>query len=461
MPEPASRYPQGIVVMMTDPEGVSCMPPAVRLSDKAACPADKHGCPACPHPTFGPAVNGSTDVFINKLPSIRLDDPGIHMACCGPNQWQVAKGSPSIYVNGKPMARMGDKTKHCGGDGAIIIGSPNVFADDGGLTGLAAALAMLKNMAITAIEDAFFDGESIENLLSWDEKAGKGGGGKAGKGGGKGSKSGGQKKGGAKGSKKGGESSSGSDASAEVASNEDLSSDVGDEDSTEAGGLLRLTLEEDEKVFAPGELVKFTLHLAKDYEGGDAEVMLVDRTSGEEFKTSVTPGKKDKSTVTGSLKAPPLAKDDDGRELARELSLKAVKGEGAAIEAGDTVQVVGGDTLVLRLFQEARGEGDDQPEGDEPTNERPGSTSPIDETVKASVTIQTLSGERVQLEAVFESGVAYVKPEEGEKPKAKWPEQEPADGEAYDVKVLAVEIKDSKYRDWSVKAFAPKSKSKK
>lgn len=439
------------------------MPPAVRLSDKAASPADKHGCPACPHPTFGPAVNGSTDVFINKLPAIRLDDPGIHMACCGPNQWKVAKGSPSVYVNGKPLARMGDKTKHCGGNGTLIVGSPNVFADDGGLKGLAAALAMLKNMVVGAVEDAFFDGQSLENIISWGGKEGKGGGGKA-KGGGKGSDEGGkgkESKGSKESTKGGGSEETGPGGGTVVGGDEDLSTDVDEEDSTQAGGLLRLAFDGDERVFSPGQLIKFVLHLEKDYDGGAADVMLVDRTSGEEFKTSVTPGKKDKTTAKGSLKAPPLAEDDEGRELGRELSLKAVKDGGAAIEAGDTVQVVGGDTLVLRLFQEARGEGDDQPEGDEPTNERPGSTTPLTERVSASITIRTVNGEQVQVEAVFENGVAYVKPETGEKPKAKWPESEPADGEAYDVQVLSVEIKDSKYRDWSVKAFAPPTKSKK
>ena len=56
---------------------------------------------------------------------------------------------------------------------------------------------------------------------------------------------------------------------------------------------------------------------------------------------------------------------------------------------------------------------------------------------------------------------AYVNPQAGEKPKEKWPKTEPADGEAYDPKVLAVEIRDAKYRDYSVKAFAPPTRTKK
>jgi uncharacterized Zn-binding protein involved in type VI secretion len=107
------------------------MPAAARLGDKAQVQADAHGCPACPHPGIGPIVVGSTDVFTNGKPQGRQDDLGIHAACCGPNNYQIAKGSPTVYVNGKPAARMQDKTKHCGGSGQIIDGSPDVLFDDG------------------------------------------------------------------------------------------------------------------------------------------------------------------------------------------------------------------------------------------------------------------------------------------------------------------------------------------
>lgn len=411
------------------------MPPAVRLSDKAACPADKHGCPACPHPTFGPAVNGSTDVFINKLAAIRLDDPGIHMACCGPNQWQVAKGSPTVYVNGKPLARMGDKTKHCGGDGTLIVGSPNVFADDGALKGLTAKLAQLKDLLAGDAQDATYEGKTQQKKGSWSAKTGKAGKDKTKK-----------SKGGGKEEKK------------QVENDEDIADDVTDDDSTQTGGLLRVSLDGEQRVFSPGQTIGFTVHLAKDYAGGPADVMLFDRKSDETFKTSVTPGKKDKTTAKGSIPAPALAKDEQGRESARELGLKAVKGEAAPVEAGETVQVVGGDTLVLRLYLEDRGEDDP---GDEPTNARPDTTSLITERVSASVTIQTAEFGQKKVEVVFENGVAYVNPKSGEKPKEKWPKTEPADGEAYDPKVLAVEIRDAKYRDYSVKAFAPPTRAKK
>ena len=60
------------------------MPGQCRLGDKSNVPADAHGCPACPHPAVGPAIIGSPDVNVNKLPAVRVDDTGIHMACCGP-----------------------------------------------------------------------------------------------------------------------------------------------------------------------------------------------------------------------------------------------------------------------------------------------------------------------------------------------------------------------------------------
>src|SRR3954471_18281602 len=128
-------------------------PAAARLGDKAQVDADAHGCPSCPHPAVGPIVVGSPDVFVNKKPSARQDDIGIHAVCCGPNNYTIVKGSPTVYVNGKPFARMNDKTKHCGGSGPIIEGSPDVYIDDGaGASGLgqyaiAAAKILLEKAA--------------------------------------------------------------------------------------------------------------------------------------------------------------------------------------------------------------------------------------------------------------------------------------------------------------------------
>jgi uncharacterized Zn-binding protein involved in type VI secretion len=103
------------------------MPAAFRLGDMAMVPSDPHGCPACPHPATGPAIGGSTDVNINSMPAIRLNDPGIHAVCCGSNQWVTAKGSGTVNINNKAACRMGDKTTHCGSaSGQAIQGSPDV-----------------------------------------------------------------------------------------------------------------------------------------------------------------------------------------------------------------------------------------------------------------------------------------------------------------------------------------------
>jgi uncharacterized Zn-binding protein involved in type VI secretion len=103
------------------------MPPQSRLGDKSNVPTDAHGCPACPHPAVGPAIIGSPDVYTNSLPSLRVDDTGIHMACCGPNMWTATKGSSTVFINNKAAHRMGDADDHCGGKGQMIEGSNNVM----------------------------------------------------------------------------------------------------------------------------------------------------------------------------------------------------------------------------------------------------------------------------------------------------------------------------------------------
>lgn len=90
---------------------------------------DAHGCPACPHPAIGPAIIGSPDVNVNQRPALRVDDTGIHAACCGPNTWSATQGSPTVFVNGKAAHRMTDAQRHCGGIGKLVEGSPNVVVD--------------------------------------------------------------------------------------------------------------------------------------------------------------------------------------------------------------------------------------------------------------------------------------------------------------------------------------------
>ncbi len=102
------------------------MPPQSRVGDFALNPADAHGCPACPHPVSGPGVSGSPDVLVNGSAAMRIGDPGVHAACCGPNDWVVAMGSGTVYINNIAAARLGDMTAHCGGVGALIQGSENL-----------------------------------------------------------------------------------------------------------------------------------------------------------------------------------------------------------------------------------------------------------------------------------------------------------------------------------------------
>ena len=103
------------------------MPNAARVSDKSNCENDSHGNICCPHNVTGPAINGSPNVYINTLKALRLNDSGVHSACCGPNTWNCSQGSSTVYINGLPAIRKGDKTTHCGGIGNIISGSEDVF----------------------------------------------------------------------------------------------------------------------------------------------------------------------------------------------------------------------------------------------------------------------------------------------------------------------------------------------
>jgi uncharacterized Zn-binding protein involved in type VI secretion len=102
------------------------MPGQGRVGDKAFTPADAHGCPACPHPVVGPATDGSSNVKVNSRPALRKSDPGVHAACCGPNQWHAAQGSATVRINGRPAHRLGDRVTACGGIGSLIEGSSNV-----------------------------------------------------------------------------------------------------------------------------------------------------------------------------------------------------------------------------------------------------------------------------------------------------------------------------------------------
>jgi len=101
-----------------------------RVSDNGKVDKDAHGCPACPHTATGMIIGGSPNVFVNSLPASRVDDMGIHAACCGPNMYTATKGSGTVIVNGKGVHRKDDEQAHCGGKGKSIAGSSDVFAGD-------------------------------------------------------------------------------------------------------------------------------------------------------------------------------------------------------------------------------------------------------------------------------------------------------------------------------------------
>ncbi len=103
------------------------MPPQGRLGDKALAEADAHGCPACPHVVQGPAIKGSENVMVNNKPALRKGDQGLATPCCGPNMWTADLGSATVEINGQPAFRLGDMSKHCGGVGKLIEGSPDVI----------------------------------------------------------------------------------------------------------------------------------------------------------------------------------------------------------------------------------------------------------------------------------------------------------------------------------------------
>lgn len=92
------------------------MPAAVRLGDECT----GHGC-------FGPRVNdeASEDVFINGIGAHREGD---HWTthCCGPicHDGVADTGSTTVFINGKPAMRIGDAIS-CGS--ICAQGSPSVF----------------------------------------------------------------------------------------------------------------------------------------------------------------------------------------------------------------------------------------------------------------------------------------------------------------------------------------------
>ena len=65
--------------------------------------------------------------MVNGKPALRVGDPGVHAACCGPNTWTAQAGSGTVKINDKAAHRLGDADTHCGGNGKMIEGSSDVI----------------------------------------------------------------------------------------------------------------------------------------------------------------------------------------------------------------------------------------------------------------------------------------------------------------------------------------------
>lgn len=73
-----------------------------------------------------PAIEGSPDVFINNIPSVRLGDAWQVHCCKSCHSGASSSGSPNVFVNGKPKCRIGDAIS-CGS--TMVNGSPDVFVN--------------------------------------------------------------------------------------------------------------------------------------------------------------------------------------------------------------------------------------------------------------------------------------------------------------------------------------------
>lgn len=96
-----------------------------RVGDISHNYSDCCGCPGCCHDVQGPAISGSHDSFLNGRAVLRANgmDNGVHCCCCGANNWRTMQGSSDVYLNGLPEVRLFDKTRHCGGIGQIETSS--------------------------------------------------------------------------------------------------------------------------------------------------------------------------------------------------------------------------------------------------------------------------------------------------------------------------------------------------
>lgn len=105
------------------PEGIYFIQTATDMK-RAATKLTTHQCSQStantPH-VGGPAMEMSSNVFIENMPALRLGDK---LHCNAPNMPEVKKGSSVVFINGKEAAREGDNTSH---QSVLIGGSAKVF----------------------------------------------------------------------------------------------------------------------------------------------------------------------------------------------------------------------------------------------------------------------------------------------------------------------------------------------
>jgi uncharacterized Zn-binding protein involved in type VI secretion len=106
---------------------------AGRVGDEATRPDDAVVCPTCKTIKAGPSTKGSTDVFINGAPALRVGDKGEFAGiCCGKNAWRATTGSSTVTLNGMPITRVGDEIENGGKIGRLVTGSGDVHVGSGG-----------------------------------------------------------------------------------------------------------------------------------------------------------------------------------------------------------------------------------------------------------------------------------------------------------------------------------------
>lgn len=99
------------------------MPEIARIGDDFST---GHGCTG-----VSQIAEGSEDVFANGIPVSRLGDMSVSHTIpsgddCVPHVVPISGASASVYINGIACARVTDSIDA----GAIVAGSPDVFAGD-------------------------------------------------------------------------------------------------------------------------------------------------------------------------------------------------------------------------------------------------------------------------------------------------------------------------------------------